>query len=132
MATTITAALLLLAEGLGLLAVAAWQALAWAAGDVDSDVSAAALLVLTVVGAVALIAFGIAVLRGQSWGRSGGVVSQLLILAVALGALTGEFAHPAVAAALAAPALVCLVLLIVIARRAGRAERRQAGEGASP
>jgi hypothetical protein len=129
MATIVGAAILLLAEGAGLLGVAVWQALAWLSGDVESPVSTAALLVLTLVGAAALVAFGIAVLRGQSWGRSGGVVFQLLILAVALGAITGEFAHPGVALALAAPAVICLVLLVIVARRAGRADRAAARNG---
>ena len=124
----VSAALLLLAEGVGLLAVSVWQGIAWMSGDVESPVSAAALLVLTVAAAAALLAFGAAVWRGQSWGRSGAVVSQVLILAVALGAATGEFAHPLIAAALALPAVVCLILVIAVARRAGRAERAAARE----
>ena len=47
---------------------------------------------LTAVGAAAVLAFAVAIWRGQSWGRSGGIVTQLLILAVALGAVTGAYA----------------------------------------
>jgi hypothetical protein len=52
--------------------------------------------------------------------RSGGIVAQVLILAVALGAATGEYAHPLTAAAIAVPAVVELVLLIVTAGQAAR------------
>ncbi|MFT4228978.1 MAG: histidine kinase [Microbacterium sp.] len=107
-------------EGVGLLALAGWQAVALAGGDTESAISSVALLVLTVVGAVSVLAFAAAVARGRSWGRSGGVVTQLLLLAVALGAATGQYAHPLVGLALAVPAAVCLVLLMAAARRAAR------------
>ena len=56
-------------------------------GDTDDAVSSIALIVLTAIGAVALAAFALAVWRGHSWGRSGGIVSQLLVIAVALSQL---------------------------------------------
>lgn len=105
-------------EGIGLLALAAWQVVALAGGDTESAVSAIALLVLTVVGAIVVLAFGVGVLRGRSWARSGAIVTQLLILAVAIGAATGQYAHPLTGLALAVPAVVCLVLVFVAARRA--------------
>ena len=117
------AAVLVALEGLGLVALVAWQVAALAGGDTGSIESALALLVLTLVGAVAVLAFAAAIWRGQSWGRSGGIVTQLLVLAVALGAATGAFAVPSVALALAVPALIALVLLVLAVRDAGRAAR---------
>jgi hypothetical protein len=114
------AAVLVGLEGLGLVALVVWQILAVVRGDTESIESAIALIVLTLVGAAAVIAFAIAVWRGQSWGRSGGIVTQLLILAVALGAATGAFAEPALALAIAAPAIVVFVLLVLATRHAGR------------
>ena len=87
-----------------------------------------ALLALTVIGAVAVAGFAIAVWRGGSWGRSDGVVVQLLVLSVALGTLTGEGADTRLAATIAVPAVVGLVLLIVAARAAGARSRSEADE----
>ncbi|MFC8680978.1 histidine kinase [Microbacterium ureisolvens] len=118
------AAVLVGLEGLGLAALTVRELVAILTGDTGSLESAIALLVLTLVGAVAVIAFAVAIWRGQSWGRSGGIVTQLLILAVAVGAATGAFAAPALAWALAVPALVVLVLLVLAVRDAGKAARR--------
>ena len=118
-------------EGLGLVALAVWQILAVIGGDTGSLASALALIVLTAVGATAVVAFAVAIWRGQSWGRSGGIVTQLLILAVALGAATGAFADGTTALALAAPALVVLVLLVLAVREAGRAERDERDDAAA-
>ena len=114
------AAVLVALEGVGIAALVVWQVAAVAAGDTDSLESAIALIVLTAVGAAAVIAFGVAVWRGRSWGRSGGIVTQVLILAVALGAATGAYAEPATALGLAVPAVVVLVLLVLAVRDAGR------------
>lgn len=116
--TAIGAAVMLGLEALGIVALAVWQLAAVAGGDTASLPSALALLVLTVVGAVAVGAFAVAVWRGQSWGRSGGVVTQLLILAVALGAATGVYAAPLLGLELALPAVLTLVLLVLVSRRA--------------
>ncbi|MDW4573313.1 histidine kinase [Microbacterium sp. M3] len=123
------AAVLVGLEGLALAGLTVREAVAIAGGDTDSVASALALLVLTLVGAAAVIAFAVAIWRGQSWGRSGGIVTQLLILAVALGAATGAFADPAVALALAAPAILTLVLLVLAVRDAGRAAHEADGRG---
>ena len=117
------AAVLVGIEGAALVALVVWQVGAIASGDTVSIESAVALLVLTLIGAVAILAFGVAIWRGRSWGRSGGVVTQVLILAVALGAATGAYAHPSTALILAIPAIAALVLLIIAARAAGRDER---------
>ena len=124
------AAVLVGLEGLGLVVLVVWQIMAIAGGDTESIDSAIALIALTLVGAAAVIAFAIAIWRGQSWGRSGGIVTQLLILAVALGAATGAFAEPVLALAIAAPALVVFVLLVLAARHAGRIAR-QTADGAA-
>jgi hypothetical protein len=121
------AAVLVGLEGLGLTALTVREIVAIAAGDTGSIESAIALAVLTLVGAAAVLAFAVAIWRGQSWGRSGGIVTQLLILAVAFGAATGSFADPSIAWALAIPALIVLVLLVLAVRDAGRAARRQHG-----
>ena len=117
------AGVLVTLEGIGVLALAVWQAIELLGGNTETPETAIALLVLTVLGAAAVIAFGVAVLRSRSWGRSGGIVTQLLILAVAGGAATGAYAHPLVGAILAVPALGVLVLLIVAVSRAGRRNR---------
>jgi len=115
------AALLLALEALALLALAGWQIVAMSGGDTAELPTAIALLVFTILAAVGVGAFAYAVARGRSWGRSGGVVTQLLILAVALGALTGQYAHPLVALGLAVPGMVGLVLLMRAAKAAHRA-----------
>ncbi|WP_431802363.1 histidine kinase [Microbacterium sp. bgisy203] len=124
------AAALLAIEGLALLWVTGRELVALVSGDSTDTGSSIALMVLTVVGVVAVIAFAIAVLRGQSWGRSGGIVTQLLILAVAIGALTGPAPSPGFALALAVPALVALVALFAGVRRAGAARHGAPGDEA--
>ncbi|MFT4136034.1 histidine kinase [Microbacterium sp.] len=114
------AAAVLVIEAAGVMVLVAWQFLALGSGDSDSIASSIALIVLTLVGAAMTAAFAWACARGVSWGRSGGIVTQLLILAVALGAVTGRFAHPLTALAVALPALVGLVLLIAAVRAAAR------------
>ncbi|GAA1668917.1 histidine kinase [Microbacterium lacus] len=114
------AAVLLALEAAAIIALVLWQVAALAAGDTESLESAIALVVLTAVGAVAVLAFAVATWRGQSWGRSGGIVVQLLILAVALGAVTGAYADAAAGLGLAVPAIVTLVVLVIAVRAAGR------------
>jgi len=59
----------------------------------------------------------VATARGVSAGRSGGIVTQLLILSVALGAVTGEWAAPTTALLIALPAVIGLILLVVAVRQ---------------
>lgn len=115
------AAALLALEALALAALAAWQVVAMTGGDTAELPTAIALLVFTLIAAVGVGAFAYAVARDRSWGRSGGVVTQLLILAVALGALTGQYAHPLVALGLAVPGVIGLILLMRAARAANSA-----------
>jgi hypothetical protein len=120
------AAVLVALEAAGLIALVVWQVIALISADTASIDTALALLVLTAVGAAAVAAFAVAVWRGRSWGRSGAIVTQVLILAIALGAATGSYAEPTTALALGAPALVVLVLLVLAVREAGIAEREDA------
>ncbi|WP_344071378.1 histidine kinase [Microbacterium sediminicola] len=115
-----TAAVIVLAQSLGLALLAIWQLMAMVAGDTAALDSAIALLVLTLAGVAILATFGVATWRDASWGRSGSIVAQVLILAVALGAATGAYAHPLTALAIAAPSAVTLILLFAAARRAGQ------------
>lgn len=117
------AAGILAVEAIGILVLVGWQLVAIVSGDVAEIPTAIALLVCTVVAAVAVAAFAVAVWRGHSWGRSGGILTQVLILAVAGGALTGVFANPLIALYLAVPALAGFVALIATARRAAARER---------
>ncbi|GAB3280066.1 histidine kinase [Microbacterium lacusdiani] len=111
---------LLAIEAVGLLALAGWQVVALLGEDTMAAASAIALIVLTVVGAVAVAAFAGAVWTARSWGRSGGIVTQLLILAVAVGAVTGPYPQVGTALLLAAPALLGIGLLLAAARSAHR------------
>ncbi|MDQ1125210.1 hypothetical protein SAMN05216488_1660 [Microbacterium sp. LKL04] len=115
-------------EATGVLVLAVWELVALVRGDSESLASSVALLGLTVIAAAALGAFAVAVWRGASGGRSGGVVVQALVLSVALGTLTGEGADLRLAAAIAVPALVGLVLLIAAARTAGQRSKDPAEE----
>ena len=119
----LAAAALLGLEALGILALAGWQTVALIGGDTDSVVSSIALIVLTMIGAAIVGAFAVATARDVSAGRSGGIVTQLLILSVAIGAVTGEWASPGIAVLIAVPAVIGLVLL-VLAVRAGAPRRR--------
>lgn len=112
-------------EGIALAALAGWQFVALAQGDTASPATAVALIVLTLVGAALVVVFGVAAARGRSWGRSGGIVVQLLVLAVAIGAVTGTYGHPLNGLQLGVPALIVLVLLISASRRAAQSTRRE-------
>ncbi|MCC4249240.1 MULTISPECIES: histidine kinase [Microbacterium] len=123
MPVRLLAALVLGLEAIGVLALAGWQVVALVGGDTDSVVSSIALIVLTVIGAAAIGAFAVATARDVSAGRSGGIVTQLLILSVAIGAVTGEWAAPTTALLIAAPAVVGLVLLALAVRAAAPRRR---------
>jgi hypothetical protein len=57
--------------------------------------TAIALTVLTALAAVVLGAILVGVWRGRAWVRAAGVVLQVLLFAVGVGALQGAFANPA-------------------------------------
>ncbi|MGB4780288.1 histidine kinase [Microbacterium sp.] len=112
------AAGILALQSIALLVLAGWEVMALVSGDSADVGSSVALVVLTAVGAAGLAACAVAVARGASWGRSGGIVAQLLLLAVSFGALTGPAPAPATAVVLAVPAVLGLVLLILATRAA--------------
>ncbi|MGN8027848.1 hypothetical protein [Microbacterium sp. 22242] len=128
-ALTTAAAAVLALEALALLVIALIEAFGLGAGDAASLPSALGLIGLTAVGAVLLGALAFAVLRGRSSGRSGGLVVQILAIAIALSSL-GVRPFPAVFVfSLAIPGAVGAVLLFLVARREGAAARRQFAEG---
>jgi hypothetical protein len=116
-------AVVLALECVGVLILAGVQVVDLIIGDVVDPVSGIALIVLTLLSAVAVGAFAAATWRGASWGRSGGIVVQLMILAIALGALTGAYAQPAIGLVLAVPAIVGFVVLVLAVRQAGASHR---------
>jgi hypothetical protein len=60
-----------------------------------SIATAVALTVLTAVAAIAYGAVLVGVWRGRAWVRAAGVVLQVLLFAIGVGALQGAFANPA-------------------------------------
>ncbi|HLT66980.1 MAG TPA: histidine kinase [Microbacterium sp.] len=123
-ATRIASALLAL-EALVLVLLTGWQIVEMIAGEATSVTTSTALIVLTLIAAVGVAAFAYAVWTGRSWGRSGGIVAQVLIVAIAIGSVQGGAGHWGIALALAVPAVVTFVALIGSARGAAP---RQASE----
>lgn len=124
----LAATVILVGEGLALGVVSLLELFALGAGDASSTPSGVALVVLTLVGAAALVAFGVGVLRGASWARSGGILLQVLAIALALSSLSLVPVPWVFTLGLGVTGLVGLVLLILTARREGaddpRARRR--------
>ncbi|MDA4894301.1 MULTISPECIES: hypothetical protein [Microbacterium] len=122
--TIVTAALLAL-EGIALVVIALIEAFQLGAGDAASLPSALALIVLTAIGGLGLVAMAIAVLRGRSWGRSGGMVLQILAVATALSALSVRPFPTAFVLAVGVPGALGIVLLFLLTRREGPRARRR-------
>ena len=120
----LAAAIVLAAEGAALLVFAIIELAGLGAGDAASLPTALALIVLTLIGAVALFAFAIGTRTGRSWARSGGVVFQVLAVALALASLTLQPIAWSFTFAVGLPGLLGFVLLIASARREG--EQREA------
>ena len=112
----LAASAVLAAEGAALVVFALIELLGLGAGDASSLPTALALIVLTVLGAIALVAFAIGTRKGHSWARSGGVVFQVLAVALALASLTLQPIPWLFTFAVGAPALVCFGLLIASTR----------------
>lgn len=110
------AAALLAAEGVALAVFALIELVGLGAGDAASLPTALALIVLTVLGAVALVAFAFGARAGHSWARSGGVVFQVLAVALALASLTLQPIPWLFTFAVGVPAVVCFGLLIASTR----------------
>ena len=122
----LAAGLVLIGEGAALAVIAMIELFGLSSGDASSVVTGIALVVLTLIGAAALIAFGLGVRTGRSWARSGGVVVQVLGIALALAALTVQPVPWTFVVAVGAPAALALALLLTTARREGRGERAAA------
>ena len=113
----LAAAAVLAAEGAALVVFAAIEIAGLGAGAAASLPTAVALIVLTLIGAVALVAFAIGTRTGRSWARSGGVVFQVLAVALALASLTLQPIPWIFTAAVGVPGVIGFVLLIASARR---------------
>lgn len=122
------AAAVLALEAVVVLGLAGVQIVELVKGNTASMTSAIALIVLTVIIGAGMVAFAWGLLTGQTWARSGGIVTQLMALAIALGAVTGQFAHPAIAAAIAIPAIIGLVAIFQASKQTAAAERQARAE----
>ncbi|MDR2321828.1 MAG: hypothetical protein LBE60_09290 [Microbacterium sp.] len=123
---TIAAAAVLALEALALLVVTLMEVFGLSSGAATSLPSALGLIGLSAVGAVGLGALSFAVLRGRSFGRSGGMVVQILAIAVALSALTVRPFPVVFVLALVVPGAIGAALLFLLTRRAGAEARRSA------
>lgn len=121
---TIAAAVLLALEGIALGIVCIIELLALGAGETSSNIGGIALIVLTLIAAVALGAFAWGTLRRASWARSGGVVFQALGVALGLASLSLEPKVWLFTLGVGGTALIGLVLLISATRRDGEADPR--------
>ena len=110
------ATVLLALEALVLILLTGWQIVEAIAGDLASVTTSVALIVLTLICAFGLAAFSYAVWTGKSWGRSGGIVAQVLIVAIAVGSVQDGAGHWGIALALAVPAVATFIALIGSAR----------------
>lgn len=123
------AATLLALEAVVVLGLAGIQVVEIVKGNTASITSAIALIVLTIVIGAGMAAFAWGLLTEQTWARSGGIVTQLMVLAIALGAITGQYAHPAIAAVIATPAIVGLIAIFKASQQTAAEDRaRQAQE----
>lgn len=111
------AAAVLALEGAVLLVFAVIELAGLGAGDAASLPTAIALIVLTLIGAGCLLAFAAGARVGRSWARSGGVVFQVLAVALALASLTLQPVPWAFTVGVGLPGLVGFALLIASARR---------------
>ncbi|CAH0135460.1 hypothetical protein [Microbacterium sp. Bi121] len=130
------AAAVLALEGLALLMFAVIDLVGLGAGEAASLSTAIALIVLTLIGAAALFAFAAGTRRGRTWARSGGVVLQVLAIAIALASLTVPPVPWPFVLGVGIPGVVGFVLLIastrIEARRERKADAGDAGAGDRP
>jgi hypothetical protein len=114
------AATILALEGAALAVFAIIEMIGLGAGDAASLPTAIALVVLTLIGAGALVAFALGTVRGRTWARSGGVVLQVLAVALALASISVQPVPWIFVLATGLPGLVGFVLLIAASRRDAR------------
>ena len=112
----LAAAAVLAAEGAALTVFALIELLGLGAGDASSLPTALALIVLTLIGAAALFAFAIGTRSGRSWARSGGLVFQVLAVALALASLTVQPISWPFTVGVGLPGVLGFVLLIATTR----------------
>ena len=115
----LAAAAVLALEAAALLVFAVLELAGLSAGDAASLPTALALIVLTLIGAAALVAFAIGTRSGRSWARSGGVVFQVLAVALALASLTLQPISWPFTLGVGLPGLIGFAVLISSARREG-------------
>ncbi|MFT4157078.1 MAG: hypothetical protein QM630_04005 [Microbacterium sp.] len=115
----LAAAAVLAIEGVAVIGFAVIELLDLSAGEASSLPTAVALIVLTLIGAAALLVFAFGTRAGRSWARSGGVVFQVLAVAIALASLTVQPVVWAFSAGVGLPGLIGFVLLIASARAEG-------------
>lgn len=89
-------------------------------GEAASLPTAIALIVLILIGAGALFAFAAGTRRGLMWARSGGVVLQVLAIALALASLTVQPVVWAFVLGVGIPGLLGFILLIASTRKEAR------------
>lgn len=122
---TIAAVTVLAVQAGALLVIAVIELLGLSAGTATSLPSALGLIGLTVVGAIGLAVLAAAVLRGHSIGRSGGMVVQILAIAIGLSS-SGVRPFPTLfVCALVIPGVIGTVLLILLTRGAASAAAAQ-------
>ncbi|GAA4485145.1 hypothetical protein [Microbacterium panaciterrae] len=126
---TISAASVLAVEAAALLVIALIEVFGLSAGDAASLPTALGLIGLTAIGAVGLGALAFATFRGRSFGRSGGMVVQILAILVGLSALGVQPFPAAFVLSLVIPGAIGAVLLFLLARREGAEARRRADAG---
>ncbi|WP_144877255.1 hypothetical protein [Microbacterium sp. 1.5R] len=110
------AAAVLALEGIALIVFALIELTGLGAGAAASLPTALALIVLTLIGAAALVAFAFGVNAGRSWARSGGIVFQVLAVALALASLTIQPVQWFFTLAVGLPGALGFVLLFASAR----------------
>jgi len=123
----IAAAVVLGFEAAALLVISLLELFALGSGDAASLPSAIGLIVLTLLGAAALAAFSWGILRRASWARSGGIVFQVLGIALGLAALSIQPVSWLFVIAVGGTALLGLMLIIAAVRRDGADDPRVRG-----
>lgn len=116
----LAATAILALEGAALTVFALIEVAGLLSGEAASTPTALALIVLTVIGAAALIAFALGTRRGKSWARSGGVMLHVLAIVLAVAALTVEPVQWGFVLAVGTPGVIGFVLLIATTRAENR------------